>query len=232
MPSPTVNDDGPVRVNAIDIGGYAYLLAHGTGGTAHLAAEHAGGRAAFLDDDVESARRRGWTGDHGELSEPRWSEKALCGHRWACMSPTDETKEFFWHGVNAVFAPACKRCLRVLDRQFIEPQAAPAVFVLAELAAEQVLATGSAEIRGVPGDQIEALRKQGKKSVRARGFACRSWTMDDLVVIYSDHAYDAIPAEAKDALRRDASDAMDAAFAGEPRQRPTPWRLYWSTWDV
>lgn len=232
MPSPTVNDDGPVRVNAIDIGGREYLLAHGTGGTAHLAEEHAGGRAAFLEEDFESASRLGWRGDPGALLEPRWSEKALCGHRWMCMSPTEETTEFFWHEVDAVFAPACKRCLRVLDRQFVAPEAAPAVFVLAELAAEQVIASGSAEIRGVPGDQVEALRKQAKKSVRARGFACRSWSMDDLVVIYSDPAFDAIPAEAKEALRRDASDAMDAAFAGEPRHRPTPWRLYWSTWDI
>lgn len=226
------DDDVPVRVNAIGIGGAEYLLAHGTGGTAHLAAEHSDGRAAFLDEDLEDARRRGWTGDPRALSERRWSTTTLCGHRWVCMSPNDETRELFLGEVDTVFAPACKRCLRILDRQFIDPEPASAVFVLAELAAEQVIHTGSAEIRGVPGDQVELLRKQAKKCVRAQGFPCRSWAMDDLVVVHSDAAYDAIPADAKAALLRDAADAMDAAFAGEARQRPTPWRLFWSTWDV
>lgn len=101
------------RVNTLRIADRIYLLVHGTGGTAHLAAEQVpGGRAAFLDDDFESASRRGWDGEDVALREPRWSPKSLCGNQWACMSPTEETRSFFHWDVEEVFAPGRARGFR------------------------------------------------------------------------------------------------------------------------
>lgn len=222
------------RVNTLRIADRIYLLVHGTGGTAHLAAEQVpGGRAAFLDDDFESASRRGWDGEDVALREPRWSPKSLCGNQWACMSPTEETRSFFHWDVEEVFSPGCRKCLKKLDRHFPEAAVAPAVSILAELAAEKVVEFGSAEIEGVPGDQVEFIRKYAKKSVRARGFRCRSLVKDDAVVIYSDDAYDAIPRETKLARLRQVVDALDLTADGEtPLSQPSPSRLFWTTWDV
>lgn len=222
------------KVNTLRIADGIYLLVHGTGGTAHLAAEQrSGGRAAFLDDDFERAGKRGWEGEDAALREPRWSPKSLCGNEWGCMSPTEETSSFFYWDVEEVFAPGCRKCLRKLDRHFPEAAVAPAVFILAELAAEKVLEFGSAEIEGVPGDQVEPMRKYAKKSVRARGFRCRSLVSDDVVVISSDEAYEAIPRETKLARLRQVVDAIEFIADGETSlSQPPPSRLRWTTWDV
>lgn len=222
------------KVNILPISDRIYLLVHGTGGTAHLAAEQRpGGRAAFLDDDFEIAGKRGWEGEDAALREPRWSPKSLCGNEWGCMSPTEETRSFFYWDVEEVFAPGCKKCLRRLDRHFPEAAVAPAVFILAELAAEKVVEFGIAEIEGVPFDQVEPMRKYAKKSVRARGFRCRSLVRDDVVVISSDEAYEAIPSETKLARLRQVVDALDlTADGGRPLSQPSPSRLFWTTWDV
>jgi hypothetical protein len=223
-----------VRLNSIRVADRDFLLVHGSGGTAHLAEEvPTGGRAAFDAEDFRGARRRGFKGEASELRAERWAPKALCGNEWGCMSPTAETAAFFWFSVEEVAAPECKKCLRKLDALFPQPAVAPAVNLLAELAADQVIEHGSAEIYGVPADQVEALRKQAKKAVRARGFSSRTVQRDDLVLIYSDAAYEAIPLEVRLARDRAVADAMSIVFDGGHRpQRETPWRLRWSTWDV
>jgi hypothetical protein len=223
-----------VRINSIRVADRAFLLVHGSGGTAHLAEEvDEGGRAAFDDDDFQGARRRGFTGEARELQAPRWSPKALCGNEWGCMSPTEETSAFFWFSVEEVAAPECKKCLRKLDALFPQPTAAPAVNILAELAADQVVEHGSAEIYGVPADQVEVLRKQAKKAVRSRGFPSRTVQKDDLVLIYSDAAYEAIPLDVRLARDRVVAETMGIVLeGGQPPPREMPWRLHWSTWDV
>lgn len=220
-------------LNSIRVAGGEYLLVHGSGGTAHLAAEQRdGGRPAFDDERFEWARRRGFTDDAPALSEARWSPKALCGNQWACMSPTGETAAFFGWAVEEVVAPECKKCLRKLDKLFPAADVKPAVHILADLAAEQVVAHGSAVISGVPADQVEALRKFAKQAVRARGFSAQTYLRDDIVMVSSDAAYDAIPVEVQGARDRDVAEVMGALLAGgQPPHLATPWRLYWSTWD-
>ena len=109
----------------------------------------------------------------------------------------------------------------------------PAVHILADLAAEQVVDHGNAEIHGVPADQVEALRKVAKQAVRAKGFSVRAYLRDDVVIVWSDAARDAIPVEVQRARDREVAEAMEARYEGVERPpRATPWRLYWSTWDV
>lgn len=109
----------------------------------------------------------------------------------------------------------------------------PAVHILADLAAEQVVDHGNAEIDGVPADQVEPLRKFAKQAVRARGFSARTYLRDDTVFIWSDAARDAIPVEVQRARDREVAEVMDALFQGVERPPlATPWRLYWSTWDI
>lgn len=223
-----------MRLNSIRVAGGEYLIVHGSGGTAHLAAEEVeAGRPAFDEEDFESARRRGFTDDGPILREARWSPKALCGNEWGCMSPTDETAAFFWWTADEVVAPECKKCLRTLDKLFPAPDVKPAVHILADLAAEQVVEHGSTEIHRVPADQVEALRKFAKHALRAKGFSARTYLRGDIVIVWSDAAHDAIPVEVQRARDREVADAMTARYEGVERPpRATPWRLYWTTWDV
>lgn len=223
-----------MRLNSIRVADRDFLLVHGSGGTAHLAEEvELGGRAAFDDADFRGARRRGFIGSAPELRAKRWRPKALCGNEWHWMSPTPGTDAFFWWSAEEVAAPECKRCLRKLDKLFPQPAIAPAVNLLAELAADQVIEHGSAEIYGVPADQVEELRKLAKRAVRSRGYPSRTVHKNNLVLIYSDAAYEAIPLEVRDARDADVAEAMNVVWqGGRPAPRDTPWRLHWSTWDV
>jgi hypothetical protein len=223
-----------IEPNAIEIFGRRRLLVEGGGSAVHLAElQEVDGRSAFDGYHFERASGRGFNEDVSALQAPIWAPKTLCGRAWIMMAVTDDTLAFAFWDEPAVHAPSCKQCLRLLDRSFPSGENAPAVRILAELAAEQVVEFGSAEIRGVPGDQIEALRREGRRAVRERGFKCRSWVRDDLVVLYSDDACDAIPEDVKRQRDRDAAEVMGSVLGGKQAPRiETPWRLRWQTWDV
>jgi hypothetical protein len=200
-----------VLLNTLHIGEHVYLIVDGPGGTAHLASEQTeGGRPAFLGREFARARQRGFAGDDASLRARRWSPKAVCGRKWVSMSATDETRAFYWFDVDEVVAPRCEACLEGLDDDLVAPKVEAAVFLLAELAADQVVACGSAEISGVPADQVEHVLKQARESVRSRGFTCESIAVDGGVYMY----------------------ALSACDEGEPPAPSSSWLLQWSTWEA
>ena len=224
-----------IEPNTIQVFGNCLLLVEGGGSAVHLARQdETGGRPAFDQYRFERAESRGFTGDVSTLRPPIWASKTLCGRTWISMAVTDETIAFDLWNEPAVHAPSCKRCLKILDRAFPPTEQSPAVKIIAELAADQVIDYGSAEIRGVPGDQTESLRREGKRAVRARGYKCQSWMRDDLVVLYSEEAYNAIPEDVKLDRQREALARMSDRLLGGQKPPPgeTPWRLRWETWDV
>ncbi|MGA9278537.1 hypothetical protein [Ilumatobacter sp.] len=83
-------------------------------------------------------------------------------------------------------APTCHQCLAVIDKAFPTPVPDSRVGVLADLAATAVNDHGTAEIVGVPGDQMNALRRAVRAELRRRfGFSTRTFTQDGLLVVSS-----------------------------------------------
>ena len=129
------------------------------------------------------------------------------------------------------FSPSCRRCLAAMDKLFPAPQPDARVTLVAQLAADSVGEHGHAEIRGVPGDQQDAVRKAVRTRVRARtGQNCRSHVHETTVLFVSEAIY----AEHAEENMRAAAEAIDRALAGDD---PTPvhepeWRVFWDTWNV
>ncbi len=88
--------------------------------------------------------------------------------------------------VDRTEAPNCQKCLAAIDKSFPTPTPDDRIPVLAELAATAVNEHGTAEIVGVPGDQMNALRQAIRADLRKRfGFSTRTFTQDGLLVVSS-----------------------------------------------
>lgn len=123
-------------------------------------------------------------------------------------------------------APTCQRCLASLDRRFLAPTPHERLDLIAELAAGAVREHGSAEIVGVPGDQVAALRAEIRRVFRRRfGYPGKSWFVSDLLLVACD--------EVTEQIRLDrGSDVVRSLYQGAPTGPvdDSGWRIHWHTW--
>ncbi|WBB82128.1 hypothetical protein O7606_12610 [Micromonospora sp. WMMD882] len=158
--------------NTIDIGGTSMLLTVTSASAVHLAAPAqtpGSGRAAVLEhylrsDDPDRERLLA-NYDRRALAEPRWSVTTLCGREWSMMIGGDGGTVSLFR--ETAFAPTCRRCMAVVDRQFPKPAADDRLALVARLAADKVLESGHVEVHHVPADQQTLLRNGVKKLLRA-----------------------------------------------------------------
>lgn len=206
------------------------LLVETGGAAVHLAAETADGAG-------HSALPRHWSKDKAnalianlasdtlhELMASRWSSRTLCGRQWSVMAAGEAGPLYPDQLVQ--LAPTCQRCLASLDRRFPTPAPDERLGLLAELAADAVQEHGSAEIIGVPGDQVAALRAEIRRVFRQRfAYPGKSWFVNDLLLIACD--------EVTEQVRLDRGSAVVRSLhQGAPTEpvADSGWRIRWHTW--
>jgi hypothetical protein len=240
--SPDLGHTGGHGINTLTIGDREYLLVETGGGSAiHLAREALAAddlaRAAvpsnFLDDDASLYEPTAALYDQAALLAVRWQTTTLCGREWALMAAGEPGPIHRWQ--EEANAPTCRACMRSVDRFFPPPQPDERVGVLARLVAEAIVKHGTAEVIGVPGDQLLGFRSRVRAEVRKRGIRqLNTFVRGDLFVAISDEAYEAIPPEIRDERDRDVARALDAAYRGAPSQRRSdqPWHFHWRAWNI
>lgn len=225
-------------VNAFTVRDVELLLTVTSGGSAvHLARvtdPDSPGRAAVPGFYFDASNRRSAPlkaiYDQGALTEPRWSPMTLCGREWAVMA-VGEGGVWDDYDDQVALSPTCRRCLSVMDKLFPAPRPDERLALVAQLVADAVGEHGHAELRGVPGDQQDAVRTAVRTLVRQRtSQSCRSYVHESMVLfvaesIYAEHAEDNM---------RDAAEAIEQAMSGGD---PTPvrepeWRVFWDSWAV
>jgi len=209
-------------LNSLTVAGETMLLTRTVSGTSiYLTTTDASGnaRAAILDSPDRS---RGAVPD--ELLDKRWSPKSLCGRTWAAMA--DGYDVHTDRRIDRPEAPNCQKCLAVIDKSFPTPTPDDRIPVLADLAATAVNEYGTAEIVGVPGDQMNALRQAVRAELRQRfGFSTRTFTQDGLLVVSSP--------ETRHLIEQTAAHAMtEFDFGATTKVDDTGWRFHWTTWSM
>lgn len=114
-----------------------------------------------------------------------------------------------------MLAPTCRRCLTSLDRWFPDPTPDERIGLLALLIAQAVEEHGSAEVPGVPGDQLKAFRAAIRRELRRRlGFDGKTYVRDDFMIVTCDEATE----RARDVMSQDMVRSMPIGIPdGQPR---------------
>lgn len=193
-------------LNIIQVRDEELLLTCTAGDAIHLTGEVASGtagRGAVLDDVLQdpgeeypeqrdSYEKLKISYDLSELGEPRWAERTLCGREWIVMARSDGPPLGQYEP--EAHAPTCRRCLSLMDRFFPEPKLDERFPVVAQVITDLVLEHGYAEIRGVPGDQQEALSSNVRSAVRRRaGCGSETFAHGDLVVSSASRSITCVP---------------------------------------
>ena len=209
------------RLNALNIADRPMLLTRTATGTAiHLAPEVAGTDArAATPDGVDRSRQE----PADELLDNRWSPVALCGRAWTVMA--DDFADHTGRVVARPEAPTCRQCLAVIDKAFPTPVPDGRIGVLAGLAASAVHDHGTAEVVGVPGDQMNALRSAVRSALRQRfGFSTRTFAQDGLLVVSSP--------ETRHLIEQTAARAIaDLDLDDRTKVDDSDWRFHWTSWS-
>jgi hypothetical protein len=204
------------ELNVIQIGDSEFLLTKGGGQAIHLtrrAGEDEVMVAAVPDnylDELETAY------DREALDDPRWHETTLCGRQWYAMVSGA--------GGHAAFAPTCRRCLAIMDKLFPEPGLNDGFPLIVQFVTDTILAHGTAEIIGVPGDHQPALRKEVRAAVKQwTGNGMESYAHEGVVVFVCRPIYD----EHAEEHERRAADIMNAHWSGGPAPEVPPIPISW-----
>jgi hypothetical protein len=217
-------------LNTITIAAHTMLLTQTGGIAVHLT------QPADVSDDALPAIPSHWQpsslrpgteqmAGFAELREPRWAPRTLCGIRWTRMAGSDS----IGGSTDEDTAPTCRRCLSILDRWFPAPVADDRIGLLAVMIGRAVHEYGTAEVVGVPGDQIAALRRAARGELKQRfGYSAKTYVIDDHVVISSNDTTEALRAEVARQFRQAfSSDDGDTAPIDD-----SGWRFHWRTWST
>jgi hypothetical protein len=209
-------------LNSLTVAGQTMLLTKTTSGIAiHLTITDVTDDArAAISDWFESSRNT----VTDKMLEERWSSVSLCGRTWAAMA--DSFEDHTGRRVRRPEAPTCRTCLAVIDKSFPAPTPDNRIPVLADLATTAIKEHGTAEIVGVPGDQMNALRRAVRSELRRRfGFSTRTFTQDGLLVVSSP--------ETRHLIEQTAVRAMaDLNFGATTKVDDSGWRFHWTAWSV
>jgi hypothetical protein len=97
--------------------------------------------------------------------------------------------------------------------------------LLATLIGDAVHTHGTAEVVGVPGDQMTALRVAARQQLKRRfGIAAKTFVIDDRLVVTGDHSTD-------QRLQQLATQFFQAfnTTNTDPHVNDTEWRFHWQT---
>lgn len=223
-------------INALTIRSEDYLLVESGGGRAvHLV------RRGNSTEECQAAVPEHWLDDTSVLHAPtirnyspsaltddRWSRTTLCGRGWMAMAAGEPGLLHQWQSI--AITPTCRRCLASVDRMFPKPAPDERIALLAALIVDGVEAHGSAEVTGVPGDQIPALRTAARQAIRSRlGYSSRTYLYgQDRVLVDCPEAYDKVRGE----VDRAVADALDAHIQGGDLVPvdDSGWRFSWHAW--
>ena len=98
------------------------------------------------------------------------------------MCPTEAGRAFesMWNGrEEAVLAPTCKACLRILDREFAKPVPDERLAWNVIRAVAELEQWGSVHIHGVPAEQAELLRTAFDLRPASGGGSFTAWRPTD-----------------------------------------------------
>ncbi len=222
-------------LNAIVIDGQPLLLGQAGGGLAvHLvpnAVAPPDARAAIPATWLDRASR-GYVESIASyapalLLEPCWSPRTLCGIEWQSMAageggPLRASQE-------PALAPTCRRCLTSLDRRFPDPTPDDRIGLLAILIAQAVEEHGSAEVLGVPGDQLKPLRAAARRQLRRRlGYDGKTYVHGDFLLVTCDEATE----QARLTMAQETVKSMPLGIPDSQPRDDSGWRLRWSTWSA
>jgi len=221
-------------LNSVVIDGQPLLLGQAGGHAVHLVPEAIGRPdalaaipATWLDPATRSYVESIANYAPALLLEPCWSPRTLCGIEWHGMAageggPLQASQE-------PALAPTCRRCLTSLDRRFPAPTPDDRIGLLAVLIAQAVEEHGSAEVVGVPGDQLKALRAATRRELRRRlGYDGKTYVHGDFLLVTCDEATEAVRAVT-------AQETIQSMPLGIPDGQPrddSGWRLRWHTWST
>jgi len=223
--------------NTIDVNGITMLLTDGGGGNAvhltRLADPGTTGRGAlydfYLDDKHLQDMPTRANYDRDALLDPRWSNKTLCGRQWVMMIGGDGCSVSQWDADETAFAPTCRRCLAAMDKLFPPPAPDPRLPVIARVVADLIIEHGFAEVHHIPGDQVETLRKQIRKLVRAdSGHPIETHHLADVLYLACDPIYQTHAME----YQREAVEALSNYLHGDGVPREPKARISWTTWSA
>lgn len=222
-------------LNSIVVDGQPLLLGQaGDGLAVHLVANSIGSpdaRAAVPATWLDRASR-GYVDSIANYSpalllEACWSPRTLCGIGWQSMAageggPLRASQE-------SALAPTCRRCLTSLDRRFPDPAPDDRIALLAVLIAQAVEEHGSAEVVGVPGDQLKQLRAAARRELRRRlGYDGKTYVHDDFLLVTCDEATEQVRLD----MAQETVKSMPLGITdGRPRDE-SGWRLRWDTWSA
>ncbi|QYG91714.1 hypothetical protein HC251_04185 [Iamia sp. SCSIO 61187] len=202
-------------LNTITVAGRELLLVEVGGGEVHVASEYVDGDIGIevggAPDDDENAIL--------------WANKTLCGREWRNEAPGPDDPTLWWQ--DAAYAPTCRACLRVVDSWLPKSTAPLGVALLAEVVAEAVVARSSTYVTGVPGEHLEATRRAIRKALRDRGCNSGTHALDDVLVVWSDDAFNALD---RDELGASAAAAIERIMAGGSKAEPLQTATAWRTW--
>lgn len=219
-------------LNAVTVGGEQLLLAEasGAGIAVHLVADDGDGHgrpavpAHWFRSDMPGYVSGIARYDRGALESARWSPRTLCGREWMSMVAGDSGP--LYRDQTIQLAPTCRRCLTILDRRFPPPNIDDRLGVVTELVARAVDEHGSAEIIGVPGDQVAPLRTELRRVFRKRfGHVGQTVLVNDVLLVTCDQATEQV----RGARRQEAALRLDNDSIAEPPD-DSGWRIYWHTW--
>lgn len=160
------------------------------------------------------------------LVEPGWSLRTLCGIEWRGMAAGDGGPLRAWQ--ESAFAPTCRRCLTSLDRRFPDPTPDDRIALLAALIAQAVEEYGSAEVVGVPGDQLKPLRAAARRELRRRlGYDGKTYVNNDFLLVTCDEATE----QARLAMAQEAVKSMQLGIPSGQSHDESGWRFRWHTWS-
>lgn len=211
----------PSRENSISVLDRELLLLDvGGGAETHLAAvAQEGGRSAEHQ------------GNDPAPADGRWERTTMCGRPWHRMAAGADELLPLWR--DPAFAPTCRSCLRILDNWFPTADTPAGVHLLAAVTAEEVIQFSSAYLTSVPVEQVEAVRRAVRQTLRSAGFRSNTTVVDGVVHVWSDDAYRALdPAE----IKRSVTGAIERAMSGSDDPaiaRPAgPGPIDWHTWVI
>lgn len=222
-------------LNSIVVDGQPLLLGQAGGGLAvHLVPRANGSpdaRAAVPATWLDRASR-GYVESIANYSlafllEPRWSPRTLCGIAWQGMAageggPLRASQE-------SALAPTCRRCLASLDRRFPDPTPDDRIGLLAVLIAQAVEEHGSAEVVGVPGDQLKPLRAAARRELRRRlGYDGKTYVHGDFLLVTCDEATEQVRLD----MAQETIKSMPLGIPDGRSRDDSGWRLRWDTWST
>ena len=123
-----------------------------------------------------------------------------------------------------VYAPSCKRCLRILDGQFPAPEPDDLLPWNVLRCIDELEQWGCFVIDNVPFEQMRLLRARVRAQARRRGWQFASTAHDDRLMGASENS---LSPEPRRLVELDSRQRLGGLAAGGPPPPRPSWQLRW-----